>query len=225
MLLLLFAVSISTASYGQEEDEDEEDEKIEKTGGGKEKKFVRKGRNAYRKGEYWKAKSYYDKVVAEKPTKPQYWLETGLVYYDSEVEREKSLNYFLKPLELSTTDTIPEILYYTAKAYHFNGEYEKAIEFYTLFLNNVKNSKKGMELRQEVIREIEICNNGVDLRGKTTTKNAEVNNMGKLVNSDYPDYVPVVTDGEDLILFCSRRPPGKKKNLDGLYYEDIFLIV
>jgi outer membrane protein OmpA-like peptidoglycan-associated protein/tetratricopeptide (TPR) repeat protein len=222
MLLLLFAVSISTSSYAQEDDEDEEDEKIEKTGGGKEKKFVRKGRNAYRKGEYWKAKSYYDKVIAEKPTKPQYWLETGLVYYDSEVEREKSLNFFLKALELSTTDTIPEILYYTAKAYHFNGEYEKAIEFYTLFLNNVKNSKKGMELRQEVIREIEICNNGVDLRGKTTTKNADVKNMGKLVNSDYPDYVPVVTNNEDLILFCSRRPPGKKKNLDGLYYEDIF---
>ncbi|MBK6525758.1 MAG: hypothetical protein IPG07_09530 [Crocinitomicaceae bacterium] len=96
MLLLLFAVSISTASYGQEDDEEEEDEKIEKTSGGKEKKFVRKGRNAYRKGEYWKAKSYYDKVVAEKPTKPQYWLETGLVYYDSEVEREKSLNYFFE---------------------------------------------------------------------------------------------------------------------------------
>lgn len=211
----------SSSSFAQDDDE-EDDPRTEEKAGGKEKKYIRKGRNAYRKGEYWKAKSYYDKVVAENPTKPQYWLETGMVYYDSQVEREKSLTYFLKALEVSVNDTMPEILYYAAKAYHFNGEYEKAIEFYNIFLNKVKNNKKGMELRQEVIREIEICNNGVDLRGKTTAKNATVTNMGPNVNSDYPDYVPVVTNQEDLILFCSRRPPGKKKNLDGLYFEDIF---
>jgi len=223
LFLFFFGMCISTASYGQEEDE-EEDEKEEKVGG-KEKKFVRKGRNAYRKGEYWKAKSYYDKVTTEKPTKPEYWLETGIVYYESQVEREKSIIYFEKALEFSKQDTMPEILYYAAKAYHFNGEYEKAIQFYNLFLNNVKNSKKGMETRQEVIREIEICNNGVDLRSQKPNKDVTVVNMGVNVNSDYPDYVPVVTNDENLILFCSRRPPGKKKNLDGLYFEDIFYTV
>lgn len=219
-LIFCFTILVNANSFAQDEDE-EDDPKTEKTSG-KEKKYIRKGRNAYRKGEYWKAKSFYDKAIAEKPTKPQYWLETGMVYYDSQVEREKSLDFFLKALELSTNDTIPELLYYTAKAYHFNGEYEKAIEFYNLFLNYVKNNKKGMELRQEVIHEIEVCNNGVALRNQPPVQNAEINNMGKLVNSDYPDYVPVVTNDEDLILFCSRRPPGKKKNLDGLYFEDIF---
>ena len=216
--LFLVCILASTASFGQDDDGD--DEKIT----GKERKFVRKGRNAYRKGEYWKAKSYYDKVTAESPTKPEYWLEAGIVYYDSQVEREKSIVYFEKALALSVTDTMPEILYYTAKAYHFIGEYEKAIKYYTLFLGNVKDSKKGMATRQEVIREIEICNNGVDLRSQHNKK-VKVDNMGENVNSDYPDYVPVVTNDENLILFCSRRPPGKKKNLDGLYYEDIFYTV
>jgi outer membrane protein OmpA-like peptidoglycan-associated protein/tetratricopeptide (TPR) repeat protein len=217
--LFLVALLASGASFAQD-DEEGDDEKIT----GKERKFVRKGRNAYRKGEYWKAKSYYDKVIEENPTKPEYWLETGIVYYESQVEREKSVIYFDKALALSAADTIPEILYYAAKAYHFIGEYEKAIEYYNLFLSNVKNSKKGMETRQEVIREIEICNNGVDLRSQVN-KEVEVKNMGENVNSDYPDYVPVVTNDENLILFCSRRPPGKKKNLDGLYYEDIFYTV
>ncbi|MBI3136423.1 MAG: OmpA family protein [Bacteroidetes bacterium] len=224
LLFFLAGICISTSSYAQE-DEEEDDPKEERIGGGKEKKYIRKGRNAYRKGEYWKAKAFYDKAIAENPTKPQYWLETGLVYYDSQVEREKSLTYFLKALELSVTDTMPEILYYAAKAYHFNGEYEKAIEFYTVFLNNVKNNKKGMELRQEVIREIEVCNNGVDLRGQTTYKDVTIVNMGKNVNSEYGDYSPVVTNSEELILFCSRRPPGKKKNVDGSYYEDIFYTI
>ena len=81
LLLLLAGMCISTNSFAQDdEDDDEDDKKEEVTGGGKEKKYIRKGRNAYRKGEYWKAKSYYDKAIAESPTKPQYWLETGMVY-------------------------------------------------------------------------------------------------------------------------------------------------
>lgn len=188
------------------------------------KKYVKKGRKAFSKGEYWKAKSYYDKVTSSSTTKPQYWLEAGMVYYDSEVEREKSVIYFDKALEYSADagDTIPEILYYKAKAHHFIGEYEQAISNYNVFLTKVRNNKKGLALRQEVIREIEICNNGIDLRNQDTKRYTEVKNMGAKVNSDSPDYAPVVTNEENLILFCSRRPPGQKKNVDGLYYEDIF---
>lgn len=36
------------------------------------------------------------------------------------------------------------------------------------------------------------------------------------------DYSPVISIEEELLLFCSRRPPGKKKHVDGLYFEDIF---
>ena len=74
------------------------------------KKFVKKGRKAYRKEEYWKAKSYYDKVTESNPTKAQYWFEAGLAYYDSQVQRENSVIYFEKAISLSKTDTIPEIL-------------------------------------------------------------------------------------------------------------------
>ncbi|MFT4603101.1 MAG: outer membrane protein OmpA-like peptidoglycan-associated protein [Arenicella sp.] len=191
---------------------------------GQVKKFVKKGRKAYNKGQFWKSKSYYDKVTSSTTQNPQFWLEAGVVYYESQVEREKSLLMFEKALEFSAAedDTIPEIYYYKAKANHFNGEYEKAISDYNVFLNNVKNNKKGLELRKEVIREIEICNNGVDLRSQASNRFAEIKNMGPRVNSDSPDYAPAVTNDENLILFCSRRPPGTKKNVDGLYYEDIF---
>ncbi len=37
------------------------------------KKYVKKGRKAYNKGEYWKAKSYYDKVTSSSTTKALYW--------------------------------------------------------------------------------------------------------------------------------------------------------
>ena len=186
------------------------------------KVFVKKGRKAYRKEEYWKAKSYYDKVTDANIDKAQYWFEAGLAYYDSQVQRENAIVFFEKALQLSTTDTIPEILYYAAKTYHFRGEFEKAIEYYNLFLNSITDNKKGIETCQNVIREIELCNNGIDLRDVHVYTVAEIVRLDPNINSEYLDYAPVISDEEDLILFCSRRPPGKKQHVDGLYYEDIF---
>ena len=186
------------------------------------KVFVKKGRKAYRKEEYWKAKSYYDKVTDANIDKAEYWFEAGLAYYDSQVQRENAIVFFEKALQLSTTDTIPEILYYAAKTYHFRGEFEKAIEYYNLFLNSITDNKKGIETRQNVIREIELCNNGIDLRDVHLYTVAEIVRLDANINSEYLDYAPVISAEEDLILFCSRRPPGKKQHVDGLYYEDIF---
>lgn len=189
---------------------------------GKIKKFVKKGRKAYRKEEYWKAKSYYDKVTDANTDKAQYWFEAGLAYYDSQVQREDAIVYFEKALELSVEDTIPEILYYAANTYHFIGEFEKAIEYYNMFLGSTTNNKKGVETRKDVIRQIEICNNGIDLRDVHLYTVQEIVKMDERVNSEYLDYSPVISNEEDILLFCSRRPPGKKKHVDGLYYEDIF---
>lgn len=194
---------------------------------GKIKKFVRKGRKAYRKGEHWKAKSFYDKVTNGGTTEAVHWFEAGLVYFDSQVKREDAAIYFEKAMEFSANekDTIPELFYYAGKTYHFTEDYEKAIEYFGIFLNKVKNNKKGMELRQDVIRQIEMCNNGIDLRGKEGYQVEELLNLGLNINSEYLDYSPVVTPEDDLLLFCSRRPPGKKKSVDGEYYEDIFYSV
>ena len=189
---------------------------------GKIKKFVKKGRKAYRKEEYWKAKSYYDKVTDANTDKAQYWFEAGLAYYDSQVQREDAIVYFEKALDLSVTDTIPEILFYAAKTYHFKGEFEKAIEYYNLFLGSTVDNKKGQETRSDVIREIEICNNGIDLRDVHLYEVQEIVKLDEKVNSEYMDYSPVISIEEELLLFCSRRPPGKKKHVDGLYFEDIF---
>ena len=58
------------------------------------KVFVKKGRKAYRKEEYWKAKSYYDKVTDANIDKAEYWFEAGLAYYDSQVQRENAIVFF-----------------------------------------------------------------------------------------------------------------------------------
>jgi len=187
-----------------------------------EKKLVKKGRKAFRKVKYYQAKGYYDKVTNSNSTNETYWYEAGLAYYESQVEIEKALPRFEQALILSVKDTTPELLMYLGHAYHFTGQYEKAIEYYNLFKTKIKDNKKGLELTEIVNRQIEICNNGIDLRKQKQIRHTTVTNMGNKVNSNSADYAPVVTNDENLILFCSRRPPGKKKNIDGQYFEDIF---
>ena len=53
----------------------------------------------------------------------------------------------------------------------------------------------------------------------------DIRNAGPMINSVYPDYVPVVSSDESMILFTSRRSntTGGKINQDGQYFEDIYL--
>ncbi|MFK8037206.1 MAG: OmpA family protein [Crocinitomicaceae bacterium] len=187
------------------------------------KKLVKKGRKATRDLEYWKAKSYYDKATSGGSRDPQHWFEAGAVYYDSKVEREKSLEFFDEAINLSFTDTIPELLYYMGDVNHYIGEYEKAIVFYNLFRNEINGkTANGPNISEDVIRKIEICNNGIDLRDKKVMRFAEITNMGDNINTNSSDYSAVLNKDEDIILFCSRRPYSNKKSIDGEYYEDIY---
>ena len=184
------------------------------------KALLKKGRRATRESEHWKAKTYYDKITNGGSRNPVHWYEAGQVYFESKVEREKSLDLFKKGLELSISDTIPELLYATADAYHFIGEYETAISYYSQYRKKV--GTKNGDLTEEITRKIEICNNGVDLRSHEDLRYVEIKNLGKNINTKAADYSPVISENEDIILFCSRRAMSSKKSIDGEYFEDIY---
>ncbi|MEN2992867.1 MAG: OmpA family protein [Bacteroidia bacterium] len=52
-----------------------------------------------------------------------------------------------------------------------------------------------------------------------------IRNLGAAVNSPYPDYAPVISADETVLLFTSRRPgsTGNQRASDGLPYEDIYI--
>ncbi len=53
----------------------------------------------------------------------------------------------------------------------------------------------------------------------------EIKNLGGSINSPYPDYAPVISADESVLLFTSRRPgsTGGKLAGDGLAYEDVYI--
>lgn len=53
----------------------------------------------------------------------------------------------------------------------------------------------------------------------------EIKNLGPQINSPFPDFAPVISADESVLLFTSRRPgsTGGRIAPDGLYFEDIYI--
>ena len=189
-----------------------------------EKKLLKKSRKALSSADYVQAKNYYSQLLQLNPTSPDYNFEAGLAYYNSEVEKEKSLGYFTAALNNSGNDTIPELLYYLGRVNHYIHEFDKAIGYYNSFRKMLDEEGSGLLLNREVNHFIEMCNNGIRFQGETPQK-IDVVNLGDRVNTSYSEYAPVVNKAENLMLFTARKKgsTGGKYYHDDKFFEDIYI--
>ena len=117
--------------------------------------------------------------------------------------------------------------YYLGKAYHLNGQFDKAIESYTEYKSFFahKNTKQHKKLHEDIEKEIEYCKNGISLYA--TPVKVTISNLGPAINSEYPEYGPVVSGDEHEIIITSSRPDTKGGerdfHTDGNYFEDLYI--
>lgn len=188
----------------------------------KQKKIAKKARKAFRKGYYSLAKEHYDKLTNSNTQNPEYWHESGLTYFESGVDIEQSLEKLNKALELSVEWINPELFIALGDMHHYNSNFEEAIEYYNLYRESLLEVVNNKKFEEFVNRKIEISNNGINLSLQERTTPVTINNLGEKINSQAGDYAPVLSPDEELLLFCSRRPPNNKKTEDGEYFETIF---
>lgn len=106
--------------------------------------------------------------------------------------------------------------YYLAQAYHFLHNWDKAEKFYQMAMNE-------SEFAKDIPKHLEECK-----YGREYTKNPSrvvIENLGDILNSPYPEYVPVISEDEKVMLFTARRPntTGGGKDYDQEYFEDIYI--
>jgi len=113
--------------------------------------------------------------------------------------------------------------YYLAKAYHFNYEFDKAIDMYQKYVTELGTDVKYTAEIEEINHDIETCNFGKELIKKPKT--VIVENLGAGINTKFPDYSPVVSLDEQTLIFTTRREGGtsNSKLANGEYFEDIFV--
>jgi tetratricopeptide (TPR) repeat protein len=186
-------------------------------------KMESEAKNAFDKQDYLAAQSLYERLDSINPQTGKYNYPLAVCYVNNDLNR-KALPYI--ELCLKRSSSMPAVLsYYAARTYHLSHRFDEAIRYYSRYRDQVKKSgdKNVKQIIVKLNRLIEMCNNGKQLMKSRLS--IEVFNISKDINSQYPDYRPVVSLDEGEIIFTSNRPntTGGQKDAGGVYYEDIYI--
>lgn len=197
------------------------------------------------KKKYDKAEAYYidenfsaalplfNELLTSQPDNANILFMTGVCYLKSATEREKAIE-LLEKASLNINNKFvggykekgaPAVAFkYLGNAYHFNYNFDKAIENYEKFkaLLSQASSEANQDMITQVTRDIEVAQNAKELI--LSPVNITVENLGPNVNSTYSDHSPVVAADELTLYFTSRREgsTGNEKDIDGQFFEDIY---
>lgn len=171
-----------------------------------------------------KALKFFERLSKNKPEDPYYNLMVGICYSYFKNKKEDALKKLLAVK--SSNPEFNEVNYYLGRAYAVNHRFDDAIASYSEYLSDegAADDQKAMA-RQNII----YCENAKSYM-KDTLK-VEIVDISFPINTEYSEYVPVITPDESMMIFTYRGnlskggllgPTGKPDN-DGQYYEDIMV--
>lgn len=169
----------------------------------------------FQAGNYEGALTEYLKLLQEKPTSMEIHRFIGYCYLQLHGDKTRAIPYLEKfRKEKKFRKYLQELGY----AYELAGRYDDALAVYNDILTS---PSKGQE--QIANLHIDYCN-----RAKEAIQhpvNVTFKNLGKRVNSEFPDYLPYLRADEGLLVFTSRRKgtTGNTIDFDGYYASDIYL--
>ncbi|MBK9284494.1 MAG: PD40 domain-containing protein [Sphingobacteriaceae bacterium] len=131
----------------------------------------------------------------------------------------KSVNKGYKIDDYNEKSTPPLAHFYYGQALHINYKFEEALEQYNKFEKfvgpNDKDWKKMLEHHRMYSKNAKTAVEG--------PINIKITNLGDSINSIYPEYSPVLSSDERMLIYTTRRPntTGGLKDFSGQYNEDI----
>ncbi|WBO83352.1 OmpA family protein [Hymenobacter yonginensis] len=135
--------------------------------------------------------------------------------------KPRALAYLQKAYQLNS-GVDPRIHYLLGRGLHLNGKWAAAIAEYKQ-ATPATGTKNTAGFTQDIQKKIKECENGRLLEAKPIR--VFVDNAGPGVNSPYPDYGPVISADESVMLFTSRRQGstgGEKDPESGGFFEDVY---
>lgn len=176
-------------------------------------------------GGFRRALPLYEEAAVYNKNYPPLNYKLGVCYMADD-NHAKAIESLEKAWE-GNNDVAPDVLYLLGKAYHYSYEFDTAIEKTRKFINTYQptgNDEVDRHRLDNAERRIEQCRNA-----KTMVKNPVrvfVDNLGPAINTKYPEYGPVITADESMLVFTSRREGttgGEKDPRDFQYYEDLYV--
>jgi outer membrane protein OmpA-like peptidoglycan-associated protein/tetratricopeptide (TPR) repeat protein len=150
----------------------------------------------------------------------------GTTYLQT-VNKERAVKFFKRVYELDPNFRF-DLLYSIGRAYQYGMDFNQALNFYNQYreriMGDVNYRGKDKVTLREVERRIEECNNGLEY--VKNPKHHAIVTVSNKVNSEWPDYAPVLNEEETILIFTTRRQDGNlNENVDedNFYFEDVFI--
>ncbi|MCH2225715.1 MAG: OmpA family protein [Crocinitomicaceae bacterium] len=159
---------------------------------------------------YFHAEIIIDKLLTLNSTSPNYNYRKGFVVLDGRKEYELAIRH----LQIAITDvdknydayshkenSAPiDAFFHLARCYHLDEQLDKAQEYFRLFIE--KSSKKSERIKEA---ELMILQCEIAKTLMLTPKSSIVKNIGSTVNSNMPEFAPVISLDGTSLYFTSRR--------------------
>ncbi|MBI5218495.1 MAG: OmpA family protein [Bacteroidia bacterium] len=206
----------------------------------KDKKAIKEFSKSFRQADDFMADNNYNaalqiflELLDSDPDNANLQNRIGVCYLHTALQQENAITYLEKAVKNTALDAKPdlpeerrasfEVFYNLGKAFHINYKFDEAIKLFNGYLDKIVEVKDNDTLVDRANKQIEICRNAIELVKKPIQMKVE--NLGKNVNSVYPDYSPFVNADESVLIFTSKREEstGFKQTEDGNFYEDIYI--
>ncbi len=166
----------------------------------------------------------------------------GICYLQSAIEKYKSIPYLEKAIinvtkkykegSYKETSSYIDVYSYLGDAYRSNFDFDKAIKAYESYEKLL--DVKDLYNIEKVKNDIQACYNAKELLIQSMhnlVSLTQVELLNESINTEYPEYQPVVSGNDSIMFFTSRRRYSKKvvDNIDDIddvpdefYMEDIY---
>lgn len=175
-----------------------------------------------------------DKLLEMKPESADYHYRKGFILMDMSTDfmgalphlEKASLNTSKKydPFGSNNMSAPVDVFFMLGKCYHMKGDLDKAEASYQKFIDNSIVKSNNIFFAKLYLEQCKIAKEEMN-----KPKNVELKNIGSAVNTNKPEYSPVISLDGSALYFTSRRrwPSGASdKGLDprnNQYPEDIYV--
>jgi outer membrane protein OmpA-like peptidoglycan-associated protein len=165
-----------------------------------------------------KAIEHYMKAQELNPDNATLNYKIGSAYLLS-IEKTKALPYLEKAYSLDK-NVMDDVLFKLGGARHLNYQFEQALNSYSAYLS--MHPKMDVAKKNMVNKHITECRSGIEIIKDTV--DVEISNMGPNINTEFPEYNPMIfADGSRLIFTARRKYIGNPiDEADGKYCEDVW---
>lgn len=168
-------------------------------------------------GNLRKAIKHYSELLLVNANNAEYNAMIAYAYLNSNIDKAKAVEHYETAVKHHYSD--PYVYYDMGRAYMLCYRFDEAIACFKKFSEKISKVDEG-DLPAE--RWIEMCENAKMLM--PLRANVKIENVGKSINSEFPDYNAFIDENESTIFFTTKRDKNSPavEDVDGFKTADIY---